>query len=59
MTNKKRSLKVFLCHAHHNADVVKGLYDELSKAGVDAWLDKEKLVPGQDWEQEIRKAVAM
>ncbi len=27
--------------------------------GVDryAWLDKEKLPPGQDWELEIRKAV--
>jgi len=24
---------------------------------VDAWLDKEKLLPGQDWELEIRKAV--
>ena len=25
--------------------------------GVDAWLDKEKLLPGQDWEYEIRQAV--
>jgi len=25
--------------------------------GVDAWLDKERLLPGQDWELEIRKAV--
>jgi hypothetical protein len=25
--------------------------------GVDAWLDKEKLLPGQDWELEIKKAV--
>jgi formylglycine-generating enzyme required for sulfatase activity len=24
---------------------------------VDTWLDKEKLLPGQDWEYEIRKAV--
>jgi hypothetical protein len=24
---------------------------------VDVWLDKEKLIPGQDWELEIRKAV--
>ncbi|MBU4226520.1 MAG: toll/interleukin-1 receptor domain-containing protein [Chloroflexi bacterium] len=28
----------------------------LSKDGVDTWLDKEKLLPGQDWELEIRKA---
>jgi hypothetical protein len=36
---------------------VRGLYTRLTKDGVDAWLDKEKLLPGQDWELEIRKAV--
>ena len=25
--------------------------------GVDAWLDKAKLLPGEDWELEIRKVV--
>jgi formylglycine-generating enzyme required for sulfatase activity len=29
----------------------------LTNDGVDAWLDKEKLLPGQDWELEIKKAV--
>jgi hypothetical protein len=24
---------------------------------VDVWLDQEKLLPGSDWELEIRKAV--
>ena len=33
------------------------LYERLVNDGVDAWLDKEKLLPGQDWELEIRKAV--
>ena len=53
----KRSLKVFLCHAHADRDAVRGLYARLTKDGVDAWLDKEKLLPGQDWELEIRKAM--
>ncbi len=61
----KRPLKVFLCHAHADRDPVRGLYTRLTKDGVDAWLDKEKLLPGQgfdrlnlpDWELEIRKAV--
>ncbi len=53
----KRPLKVFLCHAHADRDAVKALYARLTKDGVDAWLDKEKLLPGQDWELEIRKAV--
>jgi formylglycine-generating enzyme required for sulfatase activity len=53
----KRPLKVFLCHAHADRDAVRGLYSRLTQDGVDAWLDKEKLLPGQDWELEIRKAV--
>ena len=57
MTEPKRPLKVFLCHAHSDATAVRALYNRLVKDGVDAWLDKEKLLPGQDWELEIRKAV--
>ena len=53
----KRPLKVFLCHAHSDKDAVKSLYTRLTQDGVDAWLDKAKLLPGQDWELEIRKAV--
>ena len=47
---------------------MRGLYARLTtpalaggarEDGVDryAWLDKAKLLPGQDWELEIRKAV--
>jgi tetratricopeptide (TPR) repeat protein len=52
-----RPLKVFLCHAHPDADKVRALYARLKADGVDAWLDKENIIPGQDWEMEIRKAV--
>jgi len=67
MTEEKRPLKVFpstssghrLCHAHADRDPVRGLPEggRLTKDGVDAWFDKAKLLPGQDWELEIRKAV--
>lgn len=57
MTETKRPLKVFLCHAHTDRDPVRALYTRLTHDGVDAWLDKEKLLPGQDWELEIKKAV--
>jgi hypothetical protein len=60
-----RPLKVFLCHAHADRAPVRGLYTRLTQDGVDAWLDKEKpcgeqsrtILPGQNWELEIRKAV--
>lgn len=53
----KRFLRVFLCHAHSDATKVRALYNRLIESEVDAWLDKEKLLPGSDWEAEIRKAV--
>jgi hypothetical protein len=52
-----RPLKVFLCHAHPDAEKVRALYARLKADGVDAWLDKENIIPGQDWELEIRKAM--
>ena len=55
MTEANRALKVFLCHAHSDKDAVKALYARLKREGVDAWLDKEKLLPGEDWEYEICK----
>jgi WD40 repeat protein len=57
MPNEQRTLKVFLCHAHSDKNAVRDLYIRLTKDGVNAWLDKEKLLPGQDWEYEIRRAV--
>ncbi|GAB4545841.1 MAG: hypothetical protein Fur002_20320 [Anaerolineales bacterium] len=57
MPTDNRPLKVFLCHAHADRDAVRALYARLTKDGVDAWLDKANILPGQDWELEIRKAV--
>src|SRR5215208_3299973 len=57
MPNEQRPLKVFLCHAHSDVAAVRTLYSRLKREGVDVWLDKEKLLPGSDWELEIRKAV--
>ena len=52
-----RPLKVFLCHAHPDAEKVRALYARLKADGVDAWLDKENIIPRQDWEMEICEAV--
>ncbi|MCI0555994.1 MAG: toll/interleukin-1 receptor domain-containing protein [Anaerolineae bacterium] len=59
MSTDNRPLKVFLCHARADRDAVRALYTRLTQDGVDAWFDKAKLLPGQDWELEIRKAVIL
>jgi hypothetical protein len=51
------SLKVFLCHSSGDKPAVRRLYHYLVDQGVDAWLDEEKLIPGQDWNFEISKAL--
>jgi len=55
--SESKSLRVFLCHARVDVAAVRDLYLYLRKEGVDVWLDKEKLLPGTDWELEIRRAV--
>ncbi len=53
----KSPLRVFLCHSWSDKLVVRNLYRRLKTDHVDAWLDEENLLPGQDWHLEIRKAV--
>jgi hypothetical protein len=56
--NTGTGLKVFLCHSSGDKAVVKGLYDRLKlEADMDPWLDTEKLLPGLDWDLEIRSAL--
>jgi hypothetical protein len=51
-------LRVFLCHASQDKPSVRELYQRLEAEGwIDPWLDEEKLLPGQDWDLEIEKAV--
>lgn len=51
------SPSIFLCHAHEDFDRVHTLYKALKSAGLSPWLDKYDLVPGEDWQRAIEKAV--
>lgn len=55
----KRHLKIFLCHSSGDKPAVRSLYFRLRSAAVyiAPWLDKENLLPGQRWEDEISLAV--
>ena len=53
-----RKLNVFLCHASQDKPVVRELYRRLvAESWIAPWLDEERLLPGQDWNLEIKKAV--
>lgn len=53
----KRLLRVFLCHSKVDKHKVRVLYQRLVADGIGTWFDEEDLLPGQDWESIIKKAV--
>jgi hypothetical protein len=53
----RRKLNAFLCHASDDKPRVRKLYEQLRNDNVDPWLDEENLLGGQDWREEIPKAV--
>jgi TIR domain-containing protein len=58
MPTSNRKLRVFLCHSSKDKPVVRELHRMLLGEGwIEPWLDEEKLLPGQDWDMEIEKAV--
>ena len=54
MTPKTR---IFLAHASEDKDRVRDLYSKLVDHGFAPWLDEMQLLPGQNWQIEIAKAI--
>lgn len=52
-----KPLQVFLVYARTDQEAVQHLYQCLVQDGANVWFDKAKLLPGQDWAYEIRKAI--
>jgi formylglycine-generating enzyme required for sulfatase activity len=49
--------RIFLCHAKEDKARVIELYQQLKATGYSPWLDEEDLLPGVDWDLEIRRAI--
>lgn len=50
-------LLVFLSHASEDKPRVRRLCMRLKADGFDPWLDEERLLPGMDWDREIKEAL--
>ena len=48
---------VFISYAREDQKIAQRLYHDLELLNLNLWLDEEKLIPGQDWEREIRQAI--
>ena len=49
--------RVFIAYVEEDLAIARRLRDGLAAGGCAAWLDKDKLLPGQDWPRAIRRAI--
>ncbi len=50
-------MRIFLCYANEDESKVADLYARLEEDGFRPWMDRRDLLPGEDWEHEIKQAV--
>ncbi len=50
-------LRVFVSYVQENREVVALLVQELKSRGINPWWDRDSLLPGQFWPDEIRRAI--
>lgn len=53
----RRPPRVFMSYAKEDLTLVQALAAELRRAAIDVWIDEEQLLPGQDWELEVKRAI--
>jgi anti-anti-sigma factor len=57
IVESRPKLQAFLCHSSSDKPAVVEIYRKLTGEGFLPWLDTQDLLPGQDWAEEIPKAV--
>ena len=58
MLTSRKKPKVFICYMKRDVAKAEELFEYLSVAGADPWLDTQSLNLGDVWEDEIKKAVS-
>ena len=51
--------KVFISYAHEDIEPAQRLYKYLRDYGLEPWLDRESLLPGQKWKPAIKNAIRL
>jgi cellulose biosynthesis protein BcsQ len=57
--SRAQRLRIFLSHSAKDKPIVRELYNRLIENDYDVWLDEVRLLPGQDWDREIEKAIEL
>lgn len=49
--------QVFIAYVEEDLALARRLRDRIAAAGCSPWMDKDKLIPGQNWPRAIRRAI--
>ncbi len=58
LSRPKNDLIIFISYSTRDEQLAKKLYKRLKRDGFSPWRDKEAILPGQDWQLEIRRAIS-
>jgi hypothetical protein len=50
-------MKVFISYAREDWEIAEKVWRDLKRAGIDAWIDRKELLPGQNLKKEISRAI--
>lgn len=53
----RRQPRVFIAYVVEDAAAAERLYDTFAASGFDPWMDRRKLLPGQNWPRAIQDAM--
>jgi hypothetical protein len=48
---------IFIAYVSEDAELALRLHDDLAAVGLRPWIDKRRLMPGQNWQRAIQRAV--
>ena len=51
--------RVFIAYVVEDAAMAERLFDDLAARGFDPWMDRRKLLPGQNWPRAIEQAISV
>jgi hypothetical protein len=54
---RKALPKVFIAYAHEDSPAADRLFESFSANGFEPWMDRRKLLPGQNWPRAIQNAL--
>ncbi len=55
----RRTKRVFIAYADEDYETVLRLFQKFEVQGYEPWLDKQRLLPGQNWPRAIERAIGI